>query len=42
MSQESEGTHWPRPRPRPRPDGWIKHGRETPDTQKRRERTALQ
>ena len=28
--------------PGPGPDGWIKHGRETPDTKKRRERTALQ
>jgi hypothetical protein len=30
-----ESTCRPRARPRPRPDGWIKHGRETPDTQKR-------
>jgi hypothetical protein len=34
-SQESEGTRPPRPRPRPRPDGWIKHGREMPDNNKR-------
>ena len=42
-SQESEGTRRPKPRPRPRsrPDGGIKHGIETPDTKKRRERTAL-
>jgi hypothetical protein len=41
-TQESEGTRPPRPRPRPRPDGWIKHGREMPDNNKRRECTALQ